>query len=114
LERTTYLEPEHGTIARWVELLGPASLMAERIANTSFVPAAMRGKPDEILACIMYGAEIGVEPMQALNSINVIKGVPSPSSQLLRALILQAGHTLVVHEATDVKCRMSGLRAGAP
>jgi hypothetical protein len=101
-------------IARWVSVLVPAAQLAERIAGTEFVPKAMRGHPDVVAACIMYGDEIGVGPMQALSSIQVVEGKPFPSAELLRAMILRDGHSLVVHEMTGTRCRMSALRRGAP
>jgi hypothetical protein len=101
-------------LGRWVALLGPSAQLAERIAGTEFVPKAMRGKPDVVLAAILYGDEIGVGPMQALAGIHVVEGRPAPSAELMRAMILRAGHTLDVHEMTGIVCRISGLRAGDP
>jgi hypothetical protein len=103
-----------GTLARWTAVLVPASQLAERIAGTEFVPTAMRGKPDVVTAAIMYGDEIGVGPMQALAGIHVVEGRPQPSAELMRALIMRAGHALTVHTLSGEVCRLSGLRAGAP
>jgi hypothetical protein len=103
-----------GALARWTAVLVPAAQLAERIAGTEFVPYAMRNKPDVVTAAIMYGDEIGVGPMQALASIHVVEGRPQPSAELMRALILRAGHTLTVHVLSGEVCRMSGLRAGSP
>lgn len=99
-------------VARWVSVLVPAAQLAERIAGTEFVPAAMRGKPDVVTAAIMYGDEIGIGPMQALAGIHVVDGRPAPSAELLRAMILRDGHSLVVHEMTGTRARISGLRRG--
>jgi hypothetical protein len=106
--------PVADALPRWVSVLVPASQIADRIANTEFVPSSLRGKPEAITACIMYGDEIGVGPMQALMSIHVVDGRPYPSSELFRAMILRAGHRLTVHELTGTRARVSGLRAGAP
>jgi hypothetical protein len=101
-------------LARWIHTAQPAAALAERIAETEFVPGPMRGKPAVVAACIMYGDEIGVGPMQALASIHVVDGRPFPSAELLRALILRDGHTFRVLESTGTKCRVMGLRRGRP
>lgn len=101
-------------VTRWVEVLAPARQLAEVIAQTEFVPKAMRGKPDVVTAAIMYGDELALGPMQALQGIDVIEGRPRPSAELMRALILRAGHSLGIHEMTGTRCRVSGLRIGRP
>lgn len=101
-------------VARWVDMLAPAREFAEILCRTEFVPKAMRGNADMVTAAIMYGDEIGVSPVAALQGIDVIEGRPRPSSDLMRALVLAAGHSYVVHEMTGVRCRVSGLRNGRP
>ncbi len=57
---------------------------------------------------MMSGYELGIAPMQALQSINLIQGKPSLSAELMRALILQAGHQIIVeasNEAASVQYR---------
>lgn len=49
----------------------------KKMADSSFVPENMRGKPGDIIAAIMMGNEIGLAPMQALQNIAVINGKPS-------------------------------------
>jgi len=110
---TLALKSEPG-LASWAADLAPARQLAEIVANTEFVPAAMRGQPDAVCACIMYGLAIGAEPMVALQSIHVVEGRPQPSAELMRAMIYQQGHTITVHQATDQLCRVSGLRRGEP
>jgi len=97
--------------ARWVTLLEPAAALAERIASTDFVPEAMRGNPAAITAAIMYGDELGLGPMQALNGINPIRGRVSPSAELMRALVFRAGHTMRILKSDGTLCRILGKRS---
>jgi hypothetical protein len=80
--------------------------LAERISKTAMVPATLRGKPDEVLAVVMYGAELGIGPMQALQQINFISGKPSAAAELLRALVMEAGHQFIlVTDSTKATAR---------
>lgn len=81
------------------------------IANTDFVPASLRGRPEAILACVFYGRELGLGPMESLAHVDVIDGRPSPSAELLARLIRGAGHSIEVIEATDTICRLGGTRS---
>ena len=110
----TIQRAESDGVMRWVHTLAPAAELAAQIAETEFVPGAMRGKPDVITACIMFGDEIGLGPMQALSSIHVVDGRPFPSAELLRALVLREGHSLRVVESTGTRCTVTARRRGQP
>jgi hypothetical protein len=64
-----------------------AMVVAERIANTAFVPKELRGKPNECLMAMMHGNEIGLSPVVALQSIAVINGKPSIWGDAALALV---------------------------
>lgn len=66
--------------------LESALVFCERIANTSLVPQNFRNKPNDILVAIQMGKEVGLEPMQSLQSISVINGKPSMYGDALLAL----------------------------
>lgn len=83
---------------------------AQRVSNTPFVPTAFRGKPEAVFAAILFGEELGIGPMQSLNSIHVIEGKPSMSPELMRALVARAGHRIDVKEATNERVTLWGKR----
>lgn len=56
---------------------GEVMRFAEMMANSQFVPQSYRGKQGDIIAAITYGSEIGLSPMQALQSVAIINGKPA-------------------------------------
>lgn len=104
------LEPWSLGLPRWVELLKPAAELGAALARTEFVPKEMRGRPEAVAAAILLGDELGLGPMEALSHVHVVEGKPTPSSELMRALILRAGHEVWVEEATDSRAVVAGRR----
>jgi len=96
-----------------LELAPQAWKLAEKIAGTDFVPTALRGKPEAVLACILAGHEAGVSPLQALSKIHVIEGRPAMSSELMRALVLQHGHEIHYAELSTTRVVAEGRRRGS-
>jgi len=84
--------------------------VSQRVTNTPFVPSALRGKPESVLACILYGAELGLGPMQSLNSIHVIEGRTAMSPELMRAMVARHGHRIDVLKNDNDVCEMKGTR----
>lgn len=89
---------------------GAIMRLAGRIYDTEFVPSAMRGKPASVLACMIYGDELGIGPMQALQGVQIIEGRPGASPELMRALVNRAGHTIKVVEKSNSKVTLYGKR----
>lgn len=56
--------------------LDEAYRMAKLMSETELVPKAFRNKAADTLVAIQMGAEVGLPPMQALQSIAVINGRP--------------------------------------
>lgn len=102
---------KRGTLLH-IDSAAQAMDLAKAIAPTSFVPNHLRGKPEEVLACILYGHELGVGPMQALNGIAMIQGRPFLSAQLVSALVRAAGHALDLVEATAERAVVAARRSG--
>ncbi len=80
------------------------------VAETEFVPKALRGRPAAILAAIRLGGEYGLGPFEALGAIDVIDGSPNPSAELQMRLYRRAGHRLEVHRADDRAVEITGTR----
>ena len=72
--------------------------LARTISQTEMVPVAFRGAYDKITAAFMRGYEMGLGPMQALDSFNVIQGKVGLTAEAMRALILNAGHDIILEE----------------
>jgi hypothetical protein len=85
--------------------------VSQRVTNTPFVPKGLQGKPEAVLACILYGAEMGIGPMQSLNSIHVIEGRAAMSPELMRAMVARHGHRIDVLENSSTACEMKGSRS---
>ncbi len=50
---------------------------ATMVAKSEFAPKDFRGKAESCLLAIQHGSELGLSPMQALQSIAVVNGRPS-------------------------------------
>ncbi|MEI5032477.1 hypothetical protein RB201_04560 [Streptomyces sp. S1A(2023)] len=98
-------------LMEWVESARQANLVAQSLANTSFA-GAYRGKPDEITAAILTGQELGLQPMTALKSIDVIQGQPALRAHAMRAIVQHQGHDIELVESTPTHCVMRGRRKG--
>lgn len=51
--------------------------LAEMLARSSFVPKQFAGRPGDVFAAMAYGAEVGLGPLQALQSVAIINGKPA-------------------------------------
>lgn len=72
--------------------LDEAYRLSQNLSLASLLPEALRGKPSDVLAMVLYGQELGLAPMQAIQSIYVVRGKPQLSADLWTALARRAGH----------------------
>jgi hypothetical protein len=68
------------------------------VATSSMVPAAYRGKPADVLLAVQMGAELGLAPMQALQSIAVVNGRPTVYGDAMMALVRSSRRCESIHE----------------
>jgi len=103
-----------------VSLTGPqgdfdsAYRLAKNLAMSMIIPADLRGKPADVLVIVLYGQELGLAPMQAINTIDVVKGRPSLRANLWVALARKAGHKVRVIEETADSCTVRVIRHDDP
>jgi hypothetical protein len=64
---------------------------AERAARSGMVPKDYMNRPDAILIAVQMGTEVGLAPMQALQSISVINGRPSIWGDAVVGLVRNSG-----------------------
>jgi hypothetical protein len=102
-----------GDLIAWALAADRAYQIAVKLAETSFVPKNMQRRPDEITGAILTGRELGISPMAALRSIDVIDGTPSMRALALRGLVIQHGHDIWVEESTSTRAVVCGLRKGS-
>jgi hypothetical protein len=89
--------------ARGISLVSLADYLefGKMVANTEFAPKAMRGKPADCALATIYGSELGVTPMAALQNICVINGKPSVYGDLLLALCMASPLCAYVKEKVE-------------
>lgn len=104
--------PETSALLLWAQEARQASAVAQSIARTSFA-GALKGKPEEVTAVILAGNELGLKPMAALKSIDVIQGTPALRAHAMRALVLAQGHEIELVDSGPEHCVMRGRRKGS-
>jgi hypothetical protein len=102
-----------GALMEWAQSASAAHEIAVHLVRTSFVPEGFRGKPDEATAAILAGVEVGLQPMAALRSFDVIQGTAAPRANTLRAIVQSQGHDVYVVESTETRAVVAGRRRGS-
>jgi len=80
------LQLHSDTMAEWQIMRDQASMLVK----SGFLPKSVT-TPEQALAIILMGRELGIGAMVALNNINVIQGKPTIPPQLMLALINRSG-----------------------
>lgn len=64
---------------------------AEMISKSPFAPTGMKGNADSCAVAIQYGAEIGLTPVQSIQSIYIVDGKPMLQSDAMLAVVRGSG-----------------------
>jgi hypothetical protein len=99
-------------LATWAQSAQAAYEVAQRLAQTAFVPEAFRGNAADTTAAILAGSEVGLSPMASLRAFDIIQGTAAPRAITLRAVAQANGHDIEVVEATAQRCTVRCRRRG--
>lgn len=85
---------------------------ANRLAASGLVPDALAGKPDAVLAVILFGEQYGLAPAHSVAQLWIIKNRIVPSSQVLAGVAMRAGHEVRIEESSSERCTVAIRRRG--
>lgn len=95
--------------------IAEAMQLSEILAKSEIVPTDFRGKPSNIFVAVNWGIEIGLSPMQSLQSIAVINGRPSIWGDSALALVRGSGKLESIKETqTETEATCTVKRVGEP
>lgn len=110
----TEIKPS-GMVSLAPQTFEQALTFANYLADSDMVPKDFKGKPGNCLIAMQWGAEVGLQPLQALQNIAVINGRPSLWGDSLIALVRASPACEYILEEDDGKmatCRVK--RRGEP
>lgn len=81
--------------------LSEAMEFAKLISTSGVVPSEYAGKPGDILVAVQMGMEVGLKPLQALQSIACINGRPTIWGDAALALVKQSGKLELIEERSS-------------
>lgn len=80
-----------GQLMAHAEAMSAAKQLADALSQTDMVPKDYKGKPGNAAAAILYGAELGLNPIQSLQQIFVVHGSPAIYARTAVALVMRHG-----------------------
>ena len=95
-------------LARYADRLGDALRFAEVVCRTPLVGPTFQGKPEAGAVAILYGAELGLNPLQSLQQVFVVHGQPTIYARTMRALLLSKGFRFRTVESSDTSVTVEG------
>ncbi|MDP9476442.1 MAG: hypothetical protein M3R38_12300 [Actinomycetota bacterium] len=90
-----------------------AKNLGATLIASGLLPDAIR-KPEQAVLVILKGQELDLPPVYALSHLVVVKGKPTMSAELMRALVQRAGHKIRIVETTRQRAVVEGVRRDDP
>ncbi|ORM04578.1 hypothetical protein [Prescottella equi] len=110
LARTPDSSTAVAQLMQHAEAMNVAYELADKMCRTALVPAIYRSKPDDATAAILYGAELGLNPIQSLQQIFVVHGMPAIYARTMVALMKSKGHKVWTVESSDESVTVAAQR----
>ena len=82
---------EPAKLMQQCEMLDFSVKLGNFFSQSTLVPDNYRNKPNDCAVAILWGAELGIAPLQALQNIAVINGRPTLWGDILVALVKASG-----------------------
>lgn len=91
-------------------------LVSKELAPSGMIPTALGKKPENVLAVVLAGAELGLAPMASIRGLTLINGKVGMASDLMAAIVLKSGAAEYFRctETTDKKATFTTKRKGQP
>lgn len=90
------------------QAMSAAKQLADAICSTDMVPARFKGKPGDGAAAILYGAELGLTPIQSMQQIFTVHGSPAIFARTMVAILKSRGYRIWTVDSTDESVTVSG------
>lgn len=103
-----------GQLMEHAQSMAAAKQLGDALADTDLVPKDYKGKPGNAAAAILYGAELGLNPIQSLQQIFVVHGSPAIYARTAVALLKRHGIVVQTVSSTNeaVTVRATDPRTG--
>ncbi len=118
IEHDTSLVPVSGStganlIREAAAVMADCYSLAKAVCNTKMIPKHFQGNPDECAAAMLYGASLGMDPMQSVRQIYVVHGQAALYARAMDALVKGRGHLTWTVSTADDSVTVAGQRRGS-
>lgn len=90
------------------EVYNTAWKLAGQLVQTSMVPKRFYKKQGDATAAILYGSELGLNPIQSLQRVVPIHGMPSLEARTMVGLLKSRGYKVRTVEQSDTSVTVEG------
>lgn len=98
---STEISTQRASTGLALQSFDDAYRFAKMVSNSDFAPKDFKGKPESCMLAIQHGSEVGLSPMQSLQSIAVINGRPTIWGDAALALVQSSPVCEYVREYTE-------------